>query len=133
MSVEPPAPPPPPSGSVPPTGPEQPMPPGAPGYPVQFAVDYPDRELDRVSTAFRLLTVIPIAIVLAAVEGVSGQVGGGADTQTYAFGGAGLLFVPVLLMIVFRQKYPRWWFDWNLQLLRFSNRVGAYLALMSDR
>jgi hypothetical protein len=48
-------------------------------------------------------------------------------------GGTGLLFLPPLLMIVFRQKYPRWWFDWNQQLLRFANRVGAYLALMNDR
>jgi hypothetical protein len=41
-------------------------------------------------------------------------------------------FLPPLLMILFRQKYPRWWFDWNLQLLRFSNRVAVYLALMDD-
>ena len=47
--------------------------------------------------------------------------------------GPGLLFLPPLLMIVFRQKYPRWWFDWNLELQRFSNRVCAYLALMDDR
>ena len=48
-------------------------------------------------------------------------------------GGTGLLFLPALLMIVFRKKYPRWWFDWNLELLRFTNRVGTYIALMSDR
>ena len=48
-------------------------------------------------------------------------------------GGIGLLFLPPLLMILFRQKYPRWWFDWNLELLRFSNRVGIYVALMDDR
>ena len=36
-------------------------------------------------------------------------------------------------MILFRQKYPRWWFDWNLELLRFGARVGAFLALMNDR
>jgi hypothetical protein len=36
-------------------------------------------------------------------------------------------------MILFRQKYPRWWFDWNLELTRFENRVGAYLALLDDR
>ncbi|MDX6254449.1 MAG: hypothetical protein QOJ11_783 [Frankiales bacterium] len=47
-------------------------------------------------------------------------------------GGTGLLFLPPALMIVFRQKYPRWWFDWNLELLRFVNRVGAYVALMDD-
>src|SRR6266480_2023354 len=44
----------------------------------------------------------------------------------------GILFLPPLLMIVFRQKYPRWWFDWNRELMRFSNRVGAYLALLDD-
>jgi hypothetical protein len=42
-------------------------------YPVQFAVDYPDRVLNRVTTAFRILWVIPIAIVLAVVSGSSWQ------------------------------------------------------------
>src|SRR4051794_33628070 len=103
-------------------------------YPVQFAVDYPDRPLNRLTTAFRIFTVIPIAIVLAALGGYSGQWGGGGgETTTLAVGGSGLLFLPPLLMIVFREKYPRWWFDWNLELLRFSNRVGVYLALMEDR
>jgi hypothetical protein len=106
-------------------------------YPVGFAVDYPDRELDRVTTAFRIFTVIPIAIVLGAIGGYSGgggyKSGSGGTATTIAIGGTGLLFLPPLLMIVFRQKYPRWWFDWNLELLRFTNRVGAYFALMDDR
>ena len=103
-------------------------------YPVRFAVDYPDRELDRLSTAFRIFTVIPIAIVLATIGGYSARWGTSTTATTeVAVGGTGLLFIPPLLMIVFRQKYPRWWFDWNLQLLRFANRVGVYLALMDDR
>ena len=57
----------------------------------------------------------------------------GGRASTIVVGGTGLLFLPPLLMIVFQQKYPRWWFDWNQQLLRFANRVGAYLALMNDR
>lgn len=89
-------------------------------YPVSFSVDYPDRPLDRLSTAFRIFTVIPIAIVLAAIGGYSSSYGGGAQTTTIAIGGTGLLFLPPLLMILFRQKYPRWWFDWNLELLRFN-------------
>jgi hypothetical protein len=93
-------------------------------YPVQFAVQYPDRDLDRVTSALRIFTVIPIAIVLGAIGGYS---------STVAVSGTGLLFLPPLLMLLFRQKYPRWWFDWNLQLLRFANRVGVYLALMEDR
>jgi hypothetical protein len=50
-----------------------------------------------------------------------------------AAGAGGLLVFAPMLLIVFRQKYPRWWFDWNLELLRFSNRVAVYLALMDDR
>ena len=98
-------------------------------YPVQFSVDYPDRPLNRLTTGFRIFTVIPIAIVLAAL------VGGGTTfgSTTIAGAGAGLLFLPPLLMILFRQKYPRWWFDWNLELLRFTNRIYVYLALMDDR
>jgi hypothetical protein len=103
-------------------------------HPVRFSVDYPDRPLNRVSTAFRIFAVIPIAIVLASIGGYTGSEGyDGGDTETIVIGGTGLLFFPPLLMILFRQKYPRWWFDWNLELLRFTNRVGTYIALMSDR
>jgi hypothetical protein len=103
-------------------------------YPVRFSVDYPDRDLNRLSTAFRIFTAIPIAIVLAAIGGYSATAGTGEPaTTTLAVGGTGLLFIPPLLMIVFRQKYPRWWFEFNLQLARFASRVGVYLALMDDR
>src|ERR1019366_6934320 len=100
-------------------------------YPVQYSVDYPDRPLNRLSTFFRLFLVIPIAIVLALIEGGGYAYGGGRAAG--AIGAAGLVVAPTLLLIVFRQKYPRWWFDWNLELMRFSARVGVYLALMEDR
>jgi len=104
-------------------------------HPVRFSVDYPDRPLNRLTTAFRIFAVIPIAIVLSTIGGYTGGGGfeGSSSGTTIAIGGTGLLFLPALLMIVFRQKYPRWWFDWNLELLRFTNRVGTYLALMNDR
>jgi hypothetical protein len=102
-------------------------------YPVQFSVDYPDRDLNRVTTAFRIVLVIPIAIVVGAVSNATWQWSSGHETNEVAAGAGGLLFFAPLLMILFRQKYPRWWFDWNLELLRFSNRVGVYLALMDDR
>jgi hypothetical protein len=102
-------------------------------YPVQFAVDYPDRPLNRLTTALRVFTVIPIAIVLGSLSGYSGQWADDAGSTSVAIGGSGLLFLPPLLMLVFREKYPRWWFDWNRELLRFTNRVGTYVALMSDR
>ena len=103
-------------------------------YPVQFAVDYPDRSLNRVSSAFRIFAVIPIAIVLTAITGwsSSGDYSAEAQTTTVVVTGAGVLFLPPLLMILFRQKYPRWWFDWNLMLQRFSTRVVAYFLLLSD-
>ena len=101
-------------------------------YPVRFSVDYPDRELDRVTTFFRLFTAIPIVIVLGSVSGETWQWSYDQGTAVAASAG-GLLFFGPLLMILFRRKYPRWWFDWNLELQRFSNRVGIYLGLMDDR
>jgi Domain of unknown function (DUF4389) len=106
---------------------------GAAGYPVQYAVEYPDRPLNRLTTAFRIIVAIPIFIVLGAVEGHQSSYQAGHEQATIAAGAGGLLFLGPLLMIVFRQKYPRWWFDWNRELLRFSNRVGVYVALMDDR
>jgi hypothetical protein len=102
-------------------------------YPVQFSVDYPGRPLNRLSTAFRIFLVIPIAIVIGAVSGGTWQWTYSNGTTAVAAGAGGLLFFGPLLMILFRQKYPRWWFDWNLELQRFTNRVGIYLALMDDR
>jgi Domain of unknown function (DUF4389) len=100
-------------------------------YPVRFSVDYPDRALNRVTTAFRIFVAVPILIVLGAVGG-SSQWSNGRGSTAVAAGAGGLLFLGPLLMILFRQKYPRWWFDWNLELQRFTNRVGAYIALMND-
>ena len=102
-------------------------------YPVSFSVEYPDRTLNRLTTAFRIFTVIPIAIVLGSIMGYQGNYHAGAESGTWAVGGSGLLFLPPLLMLVFRQKYPRWWFDWNLELQRFINRVAVYFALLDDR
>ena len=101
-------------------------------YPVQFSVEYPDRPLDRLTTFFRLFAAIPICIVLGSVSGGTWQWTTDQGTAVAA-GAGGLLFFGPLLMILFRQKYPRWWFDWNLELARFSNRVGIYIALMDDR
>ncbi len=80
-------------------------------YPVQFSVDYPDRPLNRLTTAFRIIVVIPIAVVLAAVLGGNWQWDSSGRTTEVAAGAGGLLFLAPLLMILFRQKYPRWWFD----------------------
>jgi hypothetical protein len=101
-------------------------------YPVQFDVEYPDRKLNRLTSAFRLLMAIPAVLLLTVIGGVMVATTG-ADTTTVVASGSALLFLPPLLMIVFRGKYPRWWYDFNVELLRFQNRVGVYLALMDDR
>jgi uncharacterized protein DUF4389 len=101
-------------------------------YPVQLSVDYPERALDWLTTLLRPLLAIPILVVLGSVAGqASGW--GHEEGQRVAAGTGGVLVLGPLLMLLFRRKYPRWWFDWNLELLRFGNRVLVYLALMDDR
>jgi hypothetical protein len=121
------------SGQTPALPPDDAVPPsGSNDYPLTFSVDYPDRSLDRLSTAFRIFLIIPIAILVATLEGGGfGSAAGGTGFR-YAGGGIGILVIPVVLMLLFRKKYPRWWYDWNLQLTRFSNRIAVYLALMDD-
>jgi hypothetical protein len=107
-------------------------------YPVQLDVEYPDRPLNRLTTFFRAFTIIPIAIVLSTVSGAdwswSWNDGNGPDTTgNLAVAAGGILVAGPLLMILFREKYPRWWFDWNLELTRFTSRVTLYGALLDDR
>lgn len=109
---QPPRPPEEPPATTPEPPPPHPEPP-PPDYPIQFSVDYPHRDLNRLTTFFRIFTVIPIGIVLSLLRE--------------------LLALPVLLLLLFRRKYPRWWFDFNRELLRFMSRVAAYILLLDDR
>ena len=97
-------------------------------YPVQFSVDYPDRQLNRLTSSSASSSPSPSSSCWARGRTWSelGKGTGAAPARWPAV-------LRSLLMILFRQKYPRWWFDWNLELQRFSNRVGVYLALMDDR
>ncbi len=96
------------------------MQPTTPNHPVEFDVDYPDRPLDRFSTLLRPVFATPILVVLAVLGGPAFGAGGGLFFIGLA---SGLVVVPPLLTIVFREKYPRWWFDFT----RFSNRKKARL------
>lgn len=95
-------------------------------YPVNVTVDYPDRELNRLTTFFRVFTIIPIAVVFGFLFWCLPDEGTG-----WGFLGT-FVVVPTVLMILFQQKYPHWWFDWNLALARFWGRVIAYLTLLRD-
>lgn len=109
-------------------------------YAARFDVDYPEK-LDRVTSAFRFLWIIPIAIVVSVLSGTAvstttvvtatGEVV--SQVSRSAGGIAGGLFGATLLMILFRRRYPRWWFDFALQFNRFTARVAAYGALLTDR
>ena len=104
-------------------------------YATRFDVDYPER-LDRLTTLLRLIWAIPIFIILGLLSNASTSRtidAAGNVVETSSGGIAAGLFVATMLMIVFRQKYPRWWFDFAVELARFSARVGAYLLLLTDR
>lgn len=109
-------------------------------YPARLEIDYPER-LDRVTSFFRLIWAIPIFIILSlltatASETVTVVTDTGETVSKVTQTGAGImggLFLATMLMIVFRQRYPRWWFDFALELTRFETRVGAFLALLTDR
>jgi hypothetical protein len=104
-------------------------------YPASLNIDYPDKSLNRLTSFFRIFTVIPIAIILGMLTnagmnwGDKGQMGGGWEI---ALGSAGFLFLPLVLMILFKKKYPKWWFNWNLELAKFGLRVESYLLLLRD-
>ena len=107
-------------------------------YAARLDIDYPER-LDRLTSFFRLIWIIPIAIVLNVLSAYGSQTvrtvtENTITTTTTSSGGiVGALFAATLLMILFRQRYPRWWFDFAREFTRFSARVGAYLFLVTDR
>ena len=106
------------------------------GYAARLEIDYPER-LDRLTSFFRLLWAIPILIILGLLMGPgSAHYANSTNEAGKAVGSVGGvtggLFVATALMIAFRQRYPRWWFDFSRELGRFGARVGAYLFLLTD-
>jgi hypothetical protein len=96
-----------------------------------MVIDYPDHKLNRLTSFFRIFTIIPIMIVALLLLG-----GGYSQNARLGDGGwvvgMGFLFLPLLLMLLFRKKYPRWWYDWNFNLTNFALRVSAYFCLLTD-
>ncbi len=122
-----PPPPPPYGGSPPPTR--------EPPYPARLEIAYPE-QLNRVTTAFRIILIIPIAIVYGILSGGGTrwvETDAGEWVTVTSVGIFGSLFFATLLRILFRERYPRWWFDFALELTRFGARVAAYFALLTDQ
>jgi len=110
--------------------------PSPPAYPARLVIAYPEQGLKRVTTAFRALLVIPIGILVALLNGGAASWGveddSGASAWVSLLALAGGTYLPLVLMLLFRRKYPRWWFDWNVELTRLATRVGAYSLLLRD-
>jgi len=96
-------------------------------YPATLSIDYPDRPLNRLTSFFRPFVAFPIVIILIFISGP-----GTPNNFPYFPSCGGMVFMATVLMLLFRQKYPRWWFDWNVALMNFSMRVSAYLLLLRD-
>jgi hypothetical protein len=113
-----------------------------PEYSARLTIDYPDK-LDKLTTFFRIIWIIPIAIILALVSQtgqtvthtiILNQAGEIVKRTRETAGGLAIgLAAATALMIIFRQRYPRWWFDFSRELTRFGARVGAYLLLLTDQ
>jgi hypothetical protein len=104
-------------------------------YAASLSVDYPDH-LDRLTTFFRVFWIIPIGIILSLLTGTGNDTMVNQSGEHVGGSGGGLaggLWIATLLMIVFRQRYPRWWFDFARELTRFEARVGAYFVLLMDQ
>jgi len=100
-------------------------------YPMSLSVDYPEK-LNRLTTIFRVFMVIPIFIILSLLVGSNGNQESVTGGWSWQYSTVALVFIPLILMLLFRQKYPKWWFDWNVALIKFSTRVSAYMALLRD-
>jgi len=104
-------------------------------YAARLNIDYPEK-LDRLSTLFRVIWVIPIFVILSLLTATGSETVVTATGERIRSSGGGIsggLWLATMLMIVFRARYPRWWFDFARELTRFGSRVGAYLALLTDR
>jgi hypothetical protein len=102
----------------------------ATGYPVGLSVDYPERKLNRLTSAFRIFVAIPIIIILILLMG--GSYHSGVKEGGGFIAGIGMIVLPLVLMILFRRKYPKWWYDWNLNFAGFMYRVDAFIYLLTD-
>ncbi|MFW6104904.1 MAG: DUF4389 domain-containing protein [Candidatus Bipolaricaulota bacterium] len=102
-----------------------------PEKPTILSIDYPQKKLDRLTTFFRPLVAIPILIIFSTLTGTHFFWEEGPWAWEW-YMGTSFVVAPTALMIIFQQKYPRWWFDWNLNLARFATRIFSYMALLTD-
>ncbi|MFQ5932229.1 MAG: DUF4389 domain-containing protein [Nitrospiraceae bacterium] len=104
-------------------------------YPLRLDVDYPEK-LDRFTTLVRLIWIIPIAVIFSLLTATGNETVITETGETVRSSGGGIsagLWFATTLMILFRERYPRWWFDFARELTRFGTRIGAYFVLLTDQ
>jgi hypothetical protein len=103
-----------------------------PVYPATLRIDYPEKNRNRLTGFFRIIVALPIYAILLLLGDDLLTLGSHLDTWRTSLMAGGFLFLPLVLMILFRKKYPKWWFDWNLGYIRFGLRVSSFLLLLRD-
>jgi hypothetical protein len=83
-------------------------------YPINLKIEYPETS-NKATALIRLVLIIPIILILALISSSSEA-----------------LSLAVVLLILFREKYPKWWFDWIVGINKFAYRIVAYGLLMRD-
>ncbi len=101
-------------------------------YPVRFEAEYPE-QLGRLSSAFRIILYIPVAIFLALVGGQAFSYSDFGDATTTSVAGGGGIILAIWATVIVRQYVPHWLFDFQVALMRFQARAYGYLALLTDR
>jgi hypothetical protein len=103
-----------------------------PSYPVSFEAEYPE-QLGRLSSAFRIILYIPVAIFLALVGGQAFSYSDFGDVTSITLAGGGGIVLAIWAAVLVRQYIPHWLFDFQVALMRFQARAYGYLALLTDR
>ena len=87
----------------------------------EIHVDLDNR--DKNTALFRLFLAVPVLIFLSSFSEF-------ADNLPGVIGG--FLILPVVLSLLFRNVYPSYVLAFNKALLELSNRINAYLLLLTD-
>ena len=87
----------------------------------EINVDLTNR--DKNTALFRIFIAFPALIFLASFSEFSGDMMGVIG---------GILVIPVVLSLLFRNVYPSYVLAFNKALLELSNRVSAYLLVLTD-
>jgi Mn2+/Fe2+ NRAMP family transporter len=87
----------------------------------EIHVDLDNR--DKSTALFRLFLAVPVLIFLSSFSEF-------ADDLPGVLGG--LLVLPVVLSMLFRNVYPSYVLAFNKALLELSNRVNAYVLVLTD-